>query len=206
MAGKKPMPNAAFQNYVELVRSYQQNNSFRSWNAYREKKLKGKNPDLSYQNFEGFDLRGANLKGVDFTGSRLRRANLSGSDTVFNDLTRTVFNSADLVEAKLSNTVLRESSFIEADLREDKDGKNAILDNAILEGSNWNKADVIPEQLATTNVYGAKNLNLEMARIMMKLIMKSLAPSSVGANSTAGKNSVPPPPPAPPGNSEGSKE
>lgn len=174
----KKVQNLSHINYVILIKSMEQKNGFKAWNAYVAKNYASRLDDtwinLEFLNFQGFNLRGANLSQVSFTGSRLLESDLSGTDKVLNNLQNVHFRECDLRGANLSFAVLSGSSFTDATLV-DEDGSNQTnLMNAILDLSTWERAYVIAQQLARAHIRGARNIDPAIAEKVAKLLYRSL--------------------------------
>jgi uncharacterized protein YjbI with pentapeptide repeats len=124
--------------------------------------------DLTRTILTGVDLSNSNLSGVNLAGMDLTNTNLSGVDLSGQNLIETIFNCiittitipcVNFVDTNLENANLSEASFIQVDLTKIKnkslaganlssasfafsDLSGVNLSGAILDGTNFNKADL----------------------------------------------------------------
>jgi hypothetical protein len=96
--------------------------------------------------WQGCDLRQADLSGANLTGANLINADLSNATLTDANLSNATLTDATLTDANLSNATLTDATLTDADLR------NAILSRAILSLANLSRANLSRANLRGTNL------------------------------------------------------
>lgn len=105
--------------------------------------------DLRGRNLSGLDLRGANLRGADLTGANLSQADLQGADLRGAILDQANLSSTNLAGANLSGASFQQANLAAADL------SGAILQSAQLVAANLTGVQLQASRLQGSNFTGA---------------------------------------------------
>lgn len=145
-----------------------------AWNAWREKKLDVRSPDLGEADLSEADLREADLSDANLRDANLSRANLGGANLGWANLNRADLSGANLRDANLGWANLIRANLGGANLG----GANvsrADLGGAILSGANLSDPDLSEAKIGFT-IFG----DIDLSEVKGLESIKHGGPSTIG--------------------------